>query len=262
VTALRHHNETSVRNRRRHLFGPIQRRQEVAVADKNERWNGYGGKAGTTVDPRNDRLHLPRQSLDSNRQSHPHIDFAKRRIVLMRRMQNPAQRPRQQRLEIAGPGLGDQSAALRALLGRIRASRGVEQRQFDHALGRPPHDLEADKPAHGNAGESEARRRRREDGGGDLRDRFSLQRGRDGDRPIGPQGGDLRRKHLRRAKQAGNKNDRGHEFHLNRVKRPRGIKLSSGQIVSSAPPRQPSADMRLTGSEKSFQFDAPTRNAA
>jgi hypothetical protein len=67
---------------------------------------------------------------------------------------------------ITGPGLGDQSPALCDLLGRIRAGRGVEQRQFNDPLRRLPHDLKANIAAHGDADERKARRRCREDSGG------------------------------------------------------------------------------------------------
>ena len=130
MTAFRHYHESSIRNGCRHLFGPIWRRKRIAVTDKNESRYDYGRKARATIDPCDNGLRLPRQSIDANRKTHTHIDFAKGRIVLVRRMQYRAQSLCQQRLEITGPGMGDHSPALCDLLGRIRAGRGVEQRQF------------------------------------------------------------------------------------------------------------------------------------
>ncbi len=141
MTAFRHYHESSIRNGCRHLFGPIWRCKRIAVPDKNESRHDYGRKARATIDPYDNGLRLPRQSIDANRKTHPHIHFAKGRIVLVRRMQYRAQSLCQQRLEITGPSLGDQSPAPRDLFGGIRAGRGVEQRQFNHTPRRLPYDL-------------------------------------------------------------------------------------------------------------------------
>ena len=91
MTTFRRHDETGIRNCRRDLFGQVWRCERIAVPNKDECRDGYDGKAGTTVDPWDNRLHLPRKSVDANRQAHADVDFAKGRILLMLRMQDRAQ---------------------------------------------------------------------------------------------------------------------------------------------------------------------------
>ena len=91
MTTFWHHYETCIRNCRRHLFGPVRWSERIAVPNKDERRDGYGGKAGTAVDSRDKRLDLPRKSIDANRQTHAYIDFTNGRIVLRLRVQYHAQ---------------------------------------------------------------------------------------------------------------------------------------------------------------------------
>src|ERR1700687_5212134 len=112
MTAFRHYYEPSAGNGCHHLFSSVRRGESIAIADKDERGNGYGCKAGTIVDPCHDRLGLPRPSLDANLQTHAHIDFAQGRIVLVRWMHYRGDSQCQQRLEVAGVNLGEQGPAL------------------------------------------------------------------------------------------------------------------------------------------------------
>jgi hypothetical protein len=63
--------------------------------------------------PSDDRLSLPRQSIDANRQAHRHIDCAQGWIVLLGRMPDRGESLCQQRLELAGSGLVNHHPALR-----------------------------------------------------------------------------------------------------------------------------------------------------